>query len=181
MSVHRILQLWESDLVFRHTTDPAFMAVLDMAHYESFLPDWDWPKLKAKVAQQMTQERIFAWGCPEYDLQIRITGTPPAGPDFHPVESIPGFLNTAGRLCFTSFDSVAMCAQFEDRHFPGDEDRPFSTSPGRYEIVVHRMFEWRHGEQFPDVISAGDHYVIAITPASLTSPPKEFDTVPWAV
>src|SRR5262249_32377859 len=109
--IHQSHRLDKSDLVFDHSHYPAFMGILDMATYESFFPGWDWPSLTLKVAQQMSVERIFAWGCPEFDLQIRITMTPPKPSDFHPVESLSGFLVTSGNLCFASYDSIAGCAQ----------------------------------------------------------------------
>lgn len=60
--IHKSYRLNKSDLVFEHSTDPAFMAVLDMATYESFLSGWDWPSLTLKVASQMAQQRNFACG-----------------------------------------------------------------------------------------------------------------------
>ena len=179
--IHKSHRLDTSDLVFEHAPDPAFMAVLDMAAYESFLPGWDWPGLTLKVAQQMSQERIFAWGCPEFDVQVRITMTAPEDSSFHPVESTSGFLVTSGRLCFTSYDSIAGCAQFKDWHFPLHEDRPLLVNPGRYQMDVHRMFQWRHGQQFPDVIGDGDHYIVVLRLAKTAMPPKHFDCVPWVV
>lgn len=182
--IHKSWRLDKSDLVFEHSADPAFMAVLDMATYESFLPGWDWPSLTLKVASQMSQERIFAWGCPEFTLNVRITMTSPGHSSFHPVESVSGFLVTSGQLCFTSYENIGYCAQFEDKHFPLHEDHPLLVNPGRYQIEVHRMFQWRHGQQFPefaDAIGDGDHFVIVLTPAGDSMPPKHFDCVPWVV
>ena len=179
--IHKSGRLDKTDLVFEHSPDPAFMAVLDMAAYESFLPGWDWPSLTLKVARQMSQERIFAWGCPELEVQVRITMTSPTHAGFQPAESISGFLVTDGRLGFTSYDNITYCTQFEGKHFPLHEDRPLLVSPDRYQIVVHRMFQWRHGHQFPDAIVDGDHYVIVLTLADGSTPPKRFDCVPWVV
>ena len=180
MHTHRNHELGKSDMVFSHSPNPAYMAVLDIPTYDAFLPDWDWHSLTARVARQMSQERIFAWGCPEYDLQVRITATAPSG-DFRPVESISGFLTTSGRLCFASYDNLTMCAQFDDRRFPDHEDQPFTVDAGHHQIVVHCMFYWRHGQQFPDRIAEGDHYIIVISPADRSLSPKYFGTVPWVV
>jgi len=167
-------------MVFNHATDPAYMAVLDIATYDKDMADWDYHRLTAKIASQMEQERIFAWGCPECDLQIRITANPPSGSNFHPVESVSGFLATSGQLCFTSYDNLTMCAQFKEYHFPDHEDRPFTIEPGRYQITVHRMFHWQHGEQSPESIEEGDHFIIALRPAPSSAPSLRFDSVPWA-
>jgi hypothetical protein len=167
-------------MVFSHAADPAYMAVLDIATYDKDMADWDYERLTTKIASQMEQERIFAWGCPEGDLQIRITANLPSGSSFHPIESVSGFLATSGQLCFTSYDNLTMCAQFEKYHFPEHKDHPFTVDPGRYQITVYRMFHWQHGEDSYESIEEGDHFIIVLRPAPSSAPSLRFDSVPWA-
>ena len=168
-------------MLFEHTSDPAYMAIVDVATYDKDMADWDYSRLTAKIACQMEQERIFAWGCPEYPLQVHITTHTPNASDFHPTESVVGFLTTSGGLCFTSYDNLTMCAQFEEYHFPSHDDHPFTVELGRYQITVHRMFHWKHGAQFPDTVNDGDHYIIVLCPAPSSASPVHFDSVPWAI
>jgi len=164
-----------NELSFRHSTEhAAFMAVIDLENYKldvSKNPE----KFIQEFAQQVREERAFAWGCPEQDFAVKLTIKPLAEASTA-VPSAVGYLTTAGRVCLTSFDHLSFSAQCPENKLPLLEasrfsDRVFTVKPGRYKVTVEQQFKWTPGQQFsPPLDESLRNYVIHFEPVEGAAP-----------
>jgi hypothetical protein len=173
--------LADGDVTIELRDDPAYFALLDLGTYAKDLPDWDYASLTRRVAGQMRQARIVAWGCPEVLLRVRFTLSPlTPDVDARVVASMSGALVTDGALCFAGYTSLTMCAQFPDQAFPQPADTLLRVPKGRYKVVVHRLFEHEAGKQFPaGELPEGDHYVVELRRDPKAKAPERSHVV-WA-
>jgi hypothetical protein len=171
------------NLCLKHSpTKPGFMALINVATFDRHIDVLNYEALEASVVRQSQQNRVFAWGCPEGAFQLRITSTLDKT-SFHSVESIEGTIETSGDLCVSSSGNLLLNAQFPNSQFPRVEpmfgDAALSITPGRYSVEVHRMFKWKHGEQYADEFNEGDNFVIVLKPLSSESGKKPYLKIPW--
>ena len=191
-----------TQLTFKHSTEHAgFMAVIDLGTYKV-----DVSKEREKFFQELTNqvrlgvskapdtffqefikqvrlERAFAWGCPEQDFAVKVTVKPPAEPSAA-VQSAVGYLTTSGRVCLTSYDHLAFCAEYPQFKLPQLEasrfsDRVCTVKPGRYKITVEQQFKWTPGDQFSMPLNESvKNYVIHIEPAG-AAPTNSSGVIPF--
>jgi hypothetical protein len=158
------------------------MALVDVATFDRHVDNLSYEAVAVSVVRQTQQERMFAWGCPEGGFQIRVASTLDETA-CRPVESIEGVIRTSGNLCITSYGNLLFVAQFAQSPFPHEEpmfgDALLSVAPGRYAIEVHRMFQWEHGEQYPDELNEGDNFVIVLKPITSQVQKKPYQQIPW--
>lgn len=170
----------EKDLTHEVGDDAAYLAIIDLGSYEKDLPDWDYRKLTKKLAADVSAGRVFAWGCCEGPVQVRLSRSAPSKTL---VKERHAFLTSTlvvtGPLCLVGYTSITMCAQFEDQQFPQRGDLLFSLPPGRYAVTVSRLFAHEDGEQFPEgELPEGDAYVVSFEPTD--APFVKVSHVAWA-
>src|ERR1044072_3213602 len=104
----------EGEILFDHSTSPAYLAIVDAAEYQFFVsPDIDYYGMLDHLGTQMTKRSCVAWGCPEATLKIQII----FAQDHEAFDSITQFtsgvqrwLRTSGRLYFSSHGELYHCA-----------------------------------------------------------------------
>jgi hypothetical protein len=170
----------EQDLTHEVGDDAAYLAIIDLGSYAKDLPDWDYTTLTKKLAADMSAGRVFAWGCCDGPVQVRLSRSAPSKAL---VKERHAFLTSTlvvtGPLCLVGYTSLTMCAQFEDEEFPYDGDLLFSLPPGRYSVTVSRRFAHEEGEQLPEgELPEGDAYVVNFEPTG--APFVKVTRVPWA-
>ena len=132
--------------VYEFSNDPAFVGIVDVCSYQADFPNWDWDTLCKKVVSQMREGRILAWGTPEDSFRFVLqTGSL----DYHlePKKSYSQLFRSTGKVVLANYDTITMCAQFDDNALPQPEDIELNIKPGVHRITVHRFFSWNDGEQ----------------------------------
>ena len=163
----------EREVVFSHSPDPAYLAVVDADSYQFFAsPELDYDGMLSHLGEQMAMRACVAWGCPEAELTIRLVLTR----DHKALQSVTqyasGFqrwVRTAGRLCFSSHADLYHCATdaewsvfgFSRTNSPGDFlSRELLVPAGIYSVTVFRHFGWFEGDQDAPLLSDGTHYTV---------------------
>jgi hypothetical protein len=185
----------EREVVFSHSPDPAYLAVVDAASYQFFAaPDLDYDGMLAHLGKHMAMRTCVAWGCPEKKLTIRFAFTR----DHTVLESVTqyasGFqrwVRSAGRLYFSSHADLYHCATNNDWtvfSFPRAKSphdflsRELVVPAGIYSVIVFRHFGWFESDQDAPLLGDGTHYTIILrhypdeSHLGRLSPPS---SVPW--
>lgn len=170
-----IPELKAKGLTFALTSEPAYLALIDVDRYEKDLPDWDYRSLTKKIVADMNAARVVAWGCPAAALTIHVKTKAPASSE----AVFSARLSTTGTLCLATYDSISMCAQEESESLPQKNDHLFRVAPGDYRVDVHRLFAHSDGAPFADDDELS--FVIAMSPAVKTWKPARQTWVPWAL
>jgi hypothetical protein len=163
----------EGEIVFKHTPDPAYLAVVDAASYQFFAaPGLEYDGMLTHLGKQMAMRTCVAWGCPEKELTIRLVFTR----DHTALESVTNYasglqrwVRSAGRLYFSSHGELYHCACHPDwKPFSGSKSPDTLIShelvvpAGIYSVIVLRHFRWFEGDQDAPLLGDGTHYTIIL-------------------
>jgi hypothetical protein len=139
------------------TDDTGAIAFVDPDAYESFIAEeWTVEQLDEKFKAQMSQKHLLIWETGMENIwrvQVDFAKTHVRG--FR--DATGPIVATQGRLLLTSYDSLAMAAQYNDVRLPEPHelDQVISVPPGEYHCRIIQMYDfdplWREPHQELDV------------------------------
>lgn len=138
--------------------------------------NWELEQLKDHIRNENSKGHIVAWGVTSCNWNIEIHFSEP---DTEGYRSYSSFIETAGELLLTTYDSITMAAQFSDTVLPEahEDEQIIKLSKGIYKVTVVQNFPTELIETEELWGLTGTHYLIYIRKVSKNENHK--GGLPW--
>jgi hypothetical protein len=174
-----IPDLIRDDVVLKFYGDrAAFAGIAVIDTYDIYDFDWDWSSIQSRTVDLMNRNGMMVWGCPQHQLQIRVSIRESSVPK-NEADHASFLIRAQGTLCLCNYQSITMCAQYNDYKLPQPEDSVFTLPHGLYRASLYRMFDWNCRDQFVEALNEGDNYVLVFQPWSSGPETNDFKKIPW--
>ena len=155
-----------TEYTFTIPADYGCLAILDPENYSAFVSeDWAVDGLKQHFIDQNEYGSLISWGCGYGNWIVKLIIGPSTESGFQ--SFVSGF-KTGGQIVLTTYESLAMAAQFEDVSLPEahEQKQLIHVEAGNYQVKVIQLFPNEEAESEEVFSQQTPHYLVALEPTN---------------
>lgn len=153
------------------------LALLDPEIYEGFIgEDWALKGIKDHFVSENEKGALVAWGCDYGNWNVCISDN---DLDNNSEQYFESGLKTNGKILVTSYESLAIAAQFDDVSLPEahEKEQVIEVDPGFYQVTIKQMYASEDSDNEKVFNQKEAHFVIILK--KVNEPRKPLNDIPW--